>query len=404
MKEKLKISKYMFWGVLIVVVIFSALITREGSKYVSDPVMVEEVEEIVSKPLTGQLSMDLERLLSDQQRSLKLKIGDEDHYNVTPKLTRRVLENFQDSKVLEKTLEVVLETDVVLYFEGYQPIHINKVHNLFWFEGGSQVYRARYLEGVLWERCILEALHGIVQYTRFEKDTMQQYHSHVNEAHGKSDIVLYFDGDIRLDINGSDYVVDKSVDPRAIGNVKSYNLYHGRLDVIESVNSDLKLILAGYKYTFVNRYGASSLLKVFEVNGDEIVEVWDTNKMLNAQITVKSYDNEKLIVMIDGIEDELSFEISPNEASELASFDESLQEGGQILIGQNDFQFFSNLTDYRIMDYDGDGHDELLCYFYMRGGAAGVTSYLIGIYDIGINGFKLRSLEAFHGDDIDMKF
>lgn len=330
------------------------------------------------------VSKNINDLLNESSPLLKLRVGNESFYPVSNDLSLRILENFKDYQVVHCGNIDKPTPDVVMKYEGYGAIKCSTEDALFWFDDDDEeIYSSRQIVGLLWNRCILEDVNGRVQYTHFQKETLAQHSEIDNNSNQCIDILLYYDGDIRLSINDEDYVISKSVDSTALEYMLEKNHYDLRLDFIRANDGKLEHVLAGYRYSFVNHYRTTSQVKAFSLGNESSREEWSINELLRRKLIVKTLDENNLILHIDGTHYDLKCDLTEGEADRMMAYSAALVKAGKKFIGHSELQFFSNLTNYSVEDYDNDGDMELLCFLYMRGGAAALSREVVAVYEFG---------------------
>lgn len=259
--------------------------------------------------------------------------------------------------------------DLKLYFKGYDDICMNSHTGMFRFEGDSQVYTVESWSDEYWKRYILKEINGELIYSSFERDIIAQNSNMDIDKDGKSDaVILYYDGDIRLEVKDSDVPVLVAASPEAISSIVPSNQYNCNLYTKEDPANDRYQFLAGITYSFTNKYGSTSWLSCYEYKNGTLEKTWSSGDELSREIKTADYKNGILTVNISGLRGAKKIILNAEQKEAMQKYMQSLKALNKKPNWQDITFETLIMPQYRFYDYDNDGEDELITYSVLQGG------------------------------------
>lgn len=338
------------------------------------------------------LSTDIEKLLSQEVHKLRIKQLRGSYYPAAENFTSRMLAKLKDYYVEEGQTAEKMSFDVVLSFNGFQEICLNTRDGYFWFDHSKQVYKIKDWNSNFWERYVLKEIDGQITYQSFEKDVLSRSYLGLYKKPEADEVLLYYDGDIRLSVKDNSVTVLPNVPEEWIESLIASNRIVNHLYIKENSDIGRSLLMVGSTYAHTNKYGSTSWLSCYEYDGKEIKKIWDANSLLRSTIKVKDYAKEVLTFEVKEQDIEIKLELTDEENQKINEYKKHLEEMGQQYIGKEDYVFFAIISEYRFFDYDKDGDEELIANVYMRGGAAGITEIIYFVYDFTEEGIELKDV------------
>lgn len=347
-------------------------------------------QQVSNQEQSKDLDNNIERLIEDNRAELKIKQKNGKFYRAKSQFKDRIREELRDYRVEKSNEGFDFQYDIIFKFTGYENISINIEKGYFWFENSNKVYKLKGWNKEFWDRYILKEIDDEVLYHSFERDIIEQYpYMDLDSDDEFDDVILYYDGDIRLKIKDHDVCVLSDVEEGAIESKRLSHNMDSKLYIKENKNNDEHLFIVGSTYSYVNRIGSLSWVKVYLYKENCLEKIWDSEDILSSDIIVKDVKEDELTFLIENIDLTMDIKLTSDERENLKEYLDFLKENNEKLIGKDDFEFFSGMPQYTFYDYDEDGKDELITEVYMRGGAPGITRRILFIYKINNEGLEL---------------
>ncbi|WP_127529873.1 hypothetical protein [Paenibacillus kobensis] len=222
---------------------------------------------------TSNKSQNIDALLSGEKASLTISQHDNVFIAASPSFTQRIIDALKThDDAVTKTSEVD-PYDIALRFDGYKDIFINLEWNSFWFEGADQQYPMGIAFANQWDRYSIHVVDGNITYDTFEKTILRKtpFISHDGIS---NTAVLFYDGDIRLDVNNSQVVIDSNVDENSLNyNDSSAPLTSYSMQTV----GDYPLLAVMKNFSTVK--GPNVTLDLFSYTDQDIRNVFSTSEM-----------------------------------------------------------------------------------------------------------------------------
>jgi hypothetical protein len=371
--------------ILIFMMVFSScdIFTKE------DPGEALEPKEAIKEEQV--LSDDVEKLLSQESHELQVKQIDGAYYTAADQFTKRIVEKLSENDLLQEQNSINIDYNMILKFKGYKEIYLNTEKGHFWFDKSEHIYMIRAWSDDFWKRLVLKEINGQIVYYTFEKDVLARTYLGFGENVETSEVLLYYDGDIRLQVNDKDIKVLSNVPEDCIESLIPSNQLKNDLYIKEDAQNQRYLFLIGSLYSFTNKYGSTAWLSCYEYKNGELRKVWDVGDLLSTVI-VRDYSKGVLKLEMKGQGSSFSIKLRQDEIKKINEYLEVLKEVKETFIGKEDYLFFSNVTQYMFYDYNKDGTDELIVKAYLRGGAAGITDNIFFVYNFTEEGIRLEKI------------
>ena len=217
-----------------------------------------------------KLKQDIQQLVSQSPANLKIQRQNGGIYKAAPYFTKRTIEMLKRSRAVQDREGELKTYDLKLRFEGYEDICLNSQTGLFRFEGEDPTYSIDLWSEEYWKRYVLKEINGEILYSSFEKDVIAQHGGMDLDKDGTSDdVLLYYDGDIRLKVMDSDVPVLIGASQKAVSSLVSSNQYNCNLYIQENPAKNIYQFLVGITYEFTNKYGSTSWLSCYEYKNGE---------------------------------------------------------------------------------------------------------------------------------------
>jgi hypothetical protein len=338
------------------------------------------------------LSEDIEKLLSQEGHELQIKQIGGAYYAATEQFTKRIVEKLSENDLFQEQESKNRVHNVILRFKGYKEIYLDTEEGYFWFNNSQQTYRLRTWSNDFWKRLVLKEVNGQIVYYKFAKDVLARSYIGFPENYKTNEVLLYYDGDIRLEVKDKEITVLSNIAEDCIESLIPSNQLKNDLYIKEDEQNQRYLFLVGSLYSFTNKYGSTAWLSSYEYKNGDIRKVWDMQDLLSSVIVVKDYSKGVLKLEMRGQGSSFSIKLRQDEIKKINEYMGVLKEVKEAFIGKEDYLFFSNLTQYMFYDYNRDGADELIVKAYLRGGAAGITENIFFIYNFKEEGIKLEKI------------
>lgn len=338
------------------------------------------------------LSEDIEKLLSQESHELQIKQVNGAYYAVSEQLMKRIAEKLSENDELQEQEINNRDYTMILKFKGYKEIYLDAEEGNFWFDKSEQIYKLRSWSNDFWKKIIMKEVNGQIVYYTLEKDVLARSYIGFGENDETKEVLLYYDGDIRLGVKDKDITVLSNIPEDCIESLIPDNQIKNELYIKEDVQNQRYLFLIGSLYSFTNKYGSTAWLSSYEYKNDEIRKVWDIQDLLSSAVIVRDYSKGALKLEMKGQSSIFSIKLRQDEIKKINEYMGVLKEIKEPFIGKEDYLFFSNVTQYMLYDYNRDGTDELVVKAYLRGGAAGITENIFLIYDFTEAGIKLEKI------------
>jgi len=350
--------------------------------------------------INEKLNNNIDSLISNKTSELRIKQGEGQFYNTSKEFRERIQEKLSNYKNVESNEEFNSDYDLILKFDDYEQLFFNTENGFFWFEDSEIFYEAEKWNKELWNRHILKEIDGEIIYHSFGRDIIEQM-SYIDLDQDNSfddKIILYYDGDIRLQVKEIDVGILADIEPDIVESKIPSNMIESHLYIQENERNNSYMITAGSTYSFVNRIGSLSWIRSYLYKDNKLVELWNSEDVVLSKIIVKDLKEDVLTLYIENLNTDIGIKLTPDEKSNLKEYLESLEEINEEFIGMEQYEFFSGITQYAFYDYNKDGKEELMINLYMRGGASGITRRIVSIYDV--SGEEVKFLDVVvNGDD-----
>jgi len=243
-------------------------------------------------------------------------------------------------------------------------------------------------------------IEGEIIYHSFGRDIIEQMpYADLDQDNSFDDkIILYYDGDIRLQVKKIDVGILADIEPDIVESKVPSNMIESHLYIQENERNNSYMITAGSTYSFVNKIGSLSWIRSYLYKDNELVELWNSEDVVLSKIIVKDLKEDVLTLYIENLNTDIDIRLTADEKLNLKEYLESLEEINEEFIGMEQYEFFSGITQYIFYDYNKDGKEELMINLYMRGGASGITRRIVSIYDVSGEEVKLIDV-VVNGDD-----
>ena len=348
-----------------------ALVTVLTGCSQSDHVKLDATVHTPQTQLKNQIKLkdNVKDLVNQNNVNLKIQQRNGSFYRATQYFTVRVIEMLKRFSPINQIENDQKTYDLKLSFEGYEDICMNSQIGLFWFEGESQIYGIDSWPDKYWNRYILKEINGEIMYSSFERDIIEQ-HSYIDvDKDGKfDDVLLYYDGDIRLKVKDFDVPVLFGVNQEAISNIVPSNQYNCNLYIKEDPANNSYQFLVGITYSFTNKYGSTSWLSCYEYSNGTLEKTWSSDKELHQEIKAADYKNGILTVNISGQENPKKIILNDEQKEAMQKYRKSLEDKNE-KFSWLDITFESYIMpQYKFYDYNNDGENELITYSVVQGG------------------------------------
>ncbi|MTI49143.1 MAG: hypothetical protein FH761_14955 [Firmicutes bacterium] len=336
-----------------------------------------------------KLSTSIEKLISQEIFDLKIKQTSDNYYPATEEFTMRLIEEIEDYEIAKPPTDKKKPLEVVLKFKGFEKIYLDTQNGYFWFDNSEKIYIVKNWNSTLWDRYVLKENNDQVMYDTFEKDILLRNNTSTTKRAKEDEVLLYYDGDIRLKYKGQEVEVIPNVSENCIESTIASNQMVNQLLIKENSEENGYFFLVGSTYSFTSKYGSTAWLSCYEYKDDMLKKTWDMNDFFSSTIKVKDYDEEFLTLSIVGQNIEMKMKLTKDETNIINDYRKFLDEMGEQYIGRENYMFFSNFTKYEFADYNNDGKEDLIAETYMRGGASGITEIIYFVYDFNEDGIQL---------------
>lgn len=344
-----------------------------------------------------ELKNNVNELVNQKDANLKIQQQGGNFYKASQYFNARVIEmlkRFSPISPIDKDQKIY---DLKLSFDGYEDICMNSHTGLFRFEGENQVYGIDSWSDEYWKRYVLKEINGEISYSSFERDIIAQNNNLDVDMDEKPDnVLLYYDGDIRLTVKDRDVPVLLGANRDAVSSIVPSNRYDCNLYMKEDPENNRYQFLAGITYSFTNKYGSTSWLSCCEYNNNVLEKTWSSDSELRREMKAVDYKNGVLSVNISGQEHLKKIVLNEEQKAELKKYKEYLEKKNKTF-NWRDITFESYvMPQYRFYDYDGDGEDELVTYSVVQGGPGLCISDLYySVYKFTSGGITLK--DSFFG-------
>ena len=376
----------------IFIILFTFLIltscNEEGKQY-GDQQNIDSDEEIDKEE---KLSENIKELFSKEDHDLYVKQGDGEYYPANDKFTQRILEELKEYSEDVGDNDFSRVFNIILNFKGFKEIYLNTEKGYYWFGDSQDMYSISTWDKTFWERYILKEINGQITYYGFEKDILGRNYTNRYGDGGSKEVVLYYDGDIRLNFMNKDIRVLSNVPEDSIESLVPSNQMKNQLYIEEDAQNNRYVFLVGSKYSFTNRYGSTAWLSAYEYSDNELKETWNIKNLYRSKIIVKDYDKSTLTLEIEDEDLEFSINLTQDEIDRINEYISFLEEADEKFIGKDEYLFFSTMSEYEFIDYNNDGNEELVTTVHMRGGAPGITEVIYFTYSFTIEGIELKEI------------
>lgn len=343
----------------------------EGFPVLPDVETRASVESIMnSEYLKKHAGFAFRRLVKSDDLKLKISEADADAFEATDKFTKRVMEALKEAYPL-KTAPLAFEAEVTLKFNGYSDMEVDLKQGICRFADEKNYYDISDFCNSLWGRRIMEIRQGKVAYTGFMEDIL--YKNYVNRDRDQ-EVILYYDGDIRLRFGMSEVSVLKWVNESAIESEVPSNSMHTEVYLLDKEPYDQ--IVVSLRYDGTNGYGSMAWLQSYEIREGGLVRGFDFGEIMNQPVEVVSYEAGKMTFEVTGIEQRFDVDLTEEEIQQVDAYEKVLAEIGHRLEDEKDYVFLSNLRECAYGDFNADGKSEMIAVVNMRGGAAGISEVL----------------------------
>ncbi len=345
----------------------------------------------------SQLKDNIKDLVTQNSVCLKIQQRNGNCYKAAHYFTTRVIEMLKRFNPINQMENNQTTYDLKLYFEGYKDICMNSQTGLFWFVGENQRYGIDSWSEEYWKRYVMKEINSEIMYSSFEKNIMKQNSDIDVDNDGKADdVLLYYDGDIRLKVKDSDMPVLLGASRDAVSNIIPTNRYICNLFIkADSVNTVYQFLI-GITYSFTNKYGSTSWLSCYEYKNGTLDKTWSSDNVLGQEIKTTGYKNGVLTVKINGLKDTKEIILNDEQKEEMRKYEKDLKDKNEKFSWQDiTFQSY-DMPQYRFYDYDNDGEDELVTYSVVQGGPCLlITDLYYSVYEFTSDGIALK--DSFFG-------
>lgn len=337
-------------------------------------------------------------LVNQNNVTLKVQQRNGNCYKAAQYFTVRVIEMLKRFSPINQMENGQKTYDLKLCFEGYKDICLNSQTGLFWFEGENQVYGVDSWSGEYWKRYVLKEINGEIMYSSFERDIIEQNSYMDVDKDGKADdVLLYYDGDIRLKVKDSDVPVLLGANQDAVLSIVPSNQYNCNLFIKEDLVNNRYQFLVGITYSFTNKYGSTSWLSCYEYKNGTLEKTWSSDNELKREIKATDYKDGILTVNISGQKNPKKMILNDEQREAMQKYKKSLEDKNEKPSWQDIAFVLLIMPQYRLYDYDNDGEDEIITYFVVQGGPPSlcIGDVYYSVYKFTYGGIALQ--DSFFG-------
>lgn len=244
----------------------------------------------------ANLKSDIKSLLNEGNYSLEIKYDDSQFIKANKYFTHRLLEVLNDdlAEDLVKDFEtqwkesIMDNYNIILKFQGYKEIYINTDLECFWFEDEDKLYSAKGIKE-LWGRYIIKIVEGDPIYWDFEKTVFTEINEDIDRDEKEDNVLLFYDGDIRLRVNDKELIIGKS--PYIRPSFKSGKQYYNH-SPLDSVNLEYieNLDLLMYTFESFSIHGPFTNVSFYKYKNGKINRIWSD---FDIDCEIKTIDFDK---------------------------------------------------------------------------------------------------------------
>lgn len=233
------------------------------------------------------LKSGLKTLLDEDSYSLEIQYNGGRFIKANEYFAYRLLQLLSNDLEPEWKDRTIDNYQIALKFEDYKEIHINTDSEIFYFKGEEEIYSAKGFKD-LWERYIIKLIDDEPTYCEFEKTVFTEINRDINGDEKIDDVLLFYDGDIRLRVNDTELVLDKAqyLGPTFMSGKQYYS--HSPLD---SVNLEYieELDLLMYTVESFSIRGPFTNISFYKYKNGMINKIW-SNFDINCQLKKIDFD------------------------------------------------------------------------------------------------------------------
>lgn len=295
------------------------------------------------------LNSNIEDLLDNEGVKLTISQDSSEFIPASEEFTNKVIELISrhgDSIWRDCAID---NYDVILRYDGFKDIHMNIECGSFWFEDSEELYMSPLADR--WNNYIMKIISGKPMYNSFKETILDK----IQLQNSMDEAVLFYDGDVRLQVNNSEVLIDDYFSENDL--FSEYNPVKYDLTNIE--NKDL-ILLTRHSY---NQTGECINQYIYKYENEQLVDIWSTDS-IDCDVEYIDVNKKLLYINFPSFNQKYQIKLTQDEIKEVKRLKEQLEEEGIIV----DEDFYKNTSDNlicvsrqtHIMDIDNNDINELV--------------------------------------------
>ncbi|GMQ64545.1 hypothetical protein [Vallitalea maricola] len=296
-----------------------------------------------------KLNSNIEDLLSSEGVKLKISQDNSEFFPASEEFTNKVIEliSRHGNSIWRDTNTD--NYDVILRCDGFKDIHMNLECGSFWFEDSEELYISPVADR--WNNYIIKIINGKPMYSSFKKTILGK----IQLQNSMDEAVLFYDGDVRLQVNNYDILIDDYLSESDL--FREHNPV--KYELININNEDL-FLLTRNSY---DRNGKVINQYLYKYENEKIENIWSTDS-IDCDVEYIDVNKKSLYINFPFINEKYQIKLTQDEIKEVKRLKEQLESEG-IIVDEN---FYKNTSDNlicvprqsQIKDIDNNDINELV--------------------------------------------
>ncbi|GMQ56974.1 hypothetical protein AN1V17_13680 [Vallitalea sediminicola] len=297
----------------------------------------------------NMLNINIEDLLNNESVKLTISQDNSEFIPASEEFSNKVIELISrhgDSIWRDCNID---NYDVILRYDGFKDIHMNQECGSFWFEDSEELYTSPLPDR--WNNYIIKIINGKPMYNSFKETILDK----IQLQNSMDEAVLFYDGDVRLQVNNSEVLIDDYFSENDL--FSEYNPVKYELTNVD--NKDLISITRhSYDQTdeLINQY-------LYKYENEQLVDIWSTDS-IDCDVDYIDVNKKLLYINFPSFNQKYQIKLTQDEIKEVKRLKKQLEEEGIII----DEDFYKNTSDNlicvsrqtHIMDIDNNDINELV--------------------------------------------